>query len=61
MWGRTLTPALDRLIPPAPRVFIAPLIPKDGTRRRGADAQAARVASPCAEPAEADAQGAPAR
>ena len=61
MWGRTLTPVLDRLIPPAPRVFIAPLIPKDGARRCNADAQVPRTAGPCAEPAEAGAQGAPAR
>lgn len=52
LWGRVLKPTLAWLIPPSPRTFIAPLIPKDGTRARNASNRMV------VEDAEAQAQGA---
>jgi len=52
LWGRVLKPTLAWLIPPSPRTFIAPLIPKDGTRARNASKRM------IVEDAEAQAQGA---
>lgn len=50
LWGRVLKPVLEWVIPPAPRVFIAPLIPEgDG----GADVDAAGAGAAIGVEAEA--------